>query len=177
MPKIIPHEIAIENLVYFIRGDKVMLDADLAKIYGVETKRLNEQVKRNINRFPKDFMFQLTEQEWESLRHQIGTSTNLKSQNATSNKGGRRTLPYVFTEHGTIMLASVLNSQQAITASIQVVRVFIKLREILTENKNLEKKLMELENKFDYKFEDVYKAIRYLMTNTSHVTTTKKGIK
>ncbi|MCA0427373.1 MAG: ORF6N domain-containing protein [Bacteroidetes bacterium] len=177
MPKLIKSFTPIENLVYFVRGEKVMLDSDLARIYGVETKMLNRAVKRNLSRFPDDFMFQLTAQEWETLKYQIGTSTPLEAQSASSNWGGRRTLPYVFTEHGAVMLASVLNSQQAIAASIEVVRVFIKLRELLSENKILEKKIQELEDKFDYKIEDIYKAIRYLMTTNSHITTAKKGVK
>src|SRR5688572_13592479 len=107
----------IENKIYLIRGQKVMLDSDLAVIYGVETKILNRAVKRNLNRFPTDFMFQLTDVETESLRFQIGTSTK--------GRGGRRYLPYVFTEHGAVMLASVLNSQTAIEASIKVVRAFV----------------------------------------------------
>src|SRR5882724_11823961 len=112
----------IERRIYLLRGQKVMLDADLADIYGVSTKRLNEQVKRNLDRFPKDFMLQLTKEEVVALKSQIATSN--------TSRGGRRTLPYAFTEHGTIMLASILNSPTAIHASIQVVRVFVRLREI-----------------------------------------------
>lgn len=152
-------ETPVEELVYLIRGEKVMLDSDLAMIYGVETKRLNEQVKRNTGRFPDDFMFQLTQKEWEAL----------KSQNATSIKGGRRTLPYVFTEHGAVMLASVLNTKQAIVASVQVVRVFVKLREILSTHKQLAQKLAELENKYDSQFKKVFAALRELMS-TNKVT-------
>lgn len=103
----------IERAILLIRGRRVMLDADLAAIYGVPTKRLNEQVKRNIDRFPEDFMFQLTQEEFEALRSQIATSK-------TAGRGGRRTLPYAFTEHGAVMLASVLNTPIAVHASIQV---------------------------------------------------------
>lgn len=106
----------VVNKIYLIRGQKVMLDNDLAELYGVETKRLNEQVRRNIERFPEDFMFQLAENEWEILRSQI----------ATSRWGGRRKLPSVFTEHGVLMLSSVLNSRQAVQVNIQVVRVFTR---------------------------------------------------
>jgi len=173
----------IENLVYFIRGEKVMLDVDLAFLYGVETKRLNEQVKRNQNRFPLDFMFRLTKEEWTSLKSQIATSKNepeLKSQNATSKRGGRRTIPYAFTEHGAVMLASVLNSPQAIDASIQVVKVFIKLREILSTHKQLADKLNELENKYDSQFREVFMTLRQLMEipkeKTQHLIL-KKGVK
>ena len=113
---VIPDE-AVINKIYFIRNEKVMLDSDLAELYGVETKRVNEQVKRNIDRFPEDFMFQLTEIEFE----------NLKSQIATSNWGGRRTLPYAFTEHGVLMLSSVLNSDVAIKVNIHIMRVYTKI--------------------------------------------------
>ena len=173
----------IENLVYFVRGEKVMLDSDLACLYGVETKRLNEQVKRNTGRFPVDFTFQLTENEWDTLKSQIATSNNylgLRSQSATSGRGGRRTLPYVFTEHGAVMLASVLNSPQAIAASIQVVRVFIKLREVLSTHKQLADKLKEMETKYDNQFREVFITLRQLMEipkeKVRHLIL-KKGIK
>jgi hypothetical protein len=112
---------SIADKIYFIRGQRVMLDSDLAEVYSVTTKRLNEQVKRNIERFPEDFMFQLTEQDIEGMRSQI----------ATASKRNIRFRPYVFTEHGAVMLASVLKSQIAIEASIQVVRAFIQMRTIL----------------------------------------------
>ena len=128
---IIPDTLVI-NKIYFIRGNKVMLDSDLAELYGEETRRLNEQIKRNIERFPTDFMFQLTENEFE----------NLKSQFATSSWGGRRKLPYVFTEHGVLMLSSVLNSKKAIAINIQIVRIFTQMREMLLANKDI---LIELE--------------------------------
>ncbi|HET6992393.1 MAG TPA: ORF6N domain-containing protein, partial [Bacteroidia bacterium] len=121
-----------DSMIYLIRGHKVMIDEDLARIYGVTTKRLNEQVKRNLDRFPKDFMFQLTEKEIISLRSQFATSNE--------GKGGRRYAPYVFTEHGAVMLASVLNSPVAIKASIQVVKAFVRLREMLIANKELAEK-------------------------------------
>jgi len=130
-----------------------MLDEDLARIYGVTTKRLNEQVKRNKVRFPDDFMFTLTNKELADLR----------SHFATSSWGGRRQPPNAFTEHGAVMLASVLNSPIAIEASIQVVRAFVKLREILADNKELAEKLANLENKFDHNFSVVFEAIRQLM--------------
>lgn len=127
----IPEEI-IASKIYQIRNQKVMLDNDLAELYQVETRRLNEQVKRNISRFPDDFMFQLTTEEWE----------NLKSQNATSSWGGRRKLPYAFTEHGVLMLSSVLNSERAITINIHIMRVYKRIREMLLTHKDV---LMELE--------------------------------
>ena len=143
----------IENRIYQIRGHRVMLDEDLAEIYGVETRRLNEQVKRNKERFPLDFMFQLTKTEFE----------NLKSQNATSSWGGRRTLPFVFTEHGTVMLASVLKSKKAVLANIQIVKAFVKLREIIASNRELAKRLDQMEQRYDKKFSEVFFAIRQLM--------------
>jgi hypothetical protein len=117
----------IQNMIYEIRGCQVMLDADLAKIYQVETKVMNQAVKRNIDRFPPEFMFQLTEKEYESLRSQIVTS-NLKSQIVTSSWGGRRKLPFAFTEHGIIMLSSVLNSKIAAQINIAIVKAFIDMR-------------------------------------------------
>jgi len=134
---VIPDEIFMDK-IYLIRGQKVMLDIDLAKLYNVETKRLNEQVKRNINRFPEDFMFQLSKTELE----------NLKSQIATSSWGGRRKPPNAFTEHVVLMLASVLNSERAIQTNIQIVGIFNKMREMLLTHKDLILKLDELEMKF-----------------------------
>lgn len=132
-----------------------MLDADLASLYGVTTKRLNEQVKRNRTRFPDDFIFQLTGQE----------VANLKSQFATSSLewGGRRKLPNAFTEHGAVMLASVLNSPVAVQASIQVVRAFVQLRGLLATHAELARQLDELERKYDAQFRVVFEAIRELM--------------
>jgi hypothetical protein len=157
MAKRIPQLIGIEQMIYFIRGQKVMLDSDLAAIYGVELKRLNEQVRRNSKRFPSDFAFQLDYQEF----------TNLKSQFATSSShGGKRKLPWVFTEHGAIMLASVLNSATAIEASVRVVRAFIHIREMLANNKALAAKFTELERRLDGHDEDLknlFDAIRELL--------------
>ncbi|MFN3758797.1 MAG: ORF6N domain-containing protein [Algoriphagus aquaeductus] len=123
------------QLIHKIRNQKVMLDSDLAEMYGVLTKRLNEQVKRNLDRFPDDFMFQLNQEEWE----------NLKSQIATASWGGRRTLPYVFTEQGVSMLSSVLNSPQAIQVNISIMRVFVKVREWALNYGELALKIKELE--------------------------------
>jgi phage regulator Rha-like protein len=158
----------IERMIIFIRGQKVMLDSDLAELYGVETKVLNQAVKRNIERFPEDFMFQLTGEEWEVLRCHFGTSNkpaDLRSQNVTSKdgRGGRRYPPYVFTEHGAVMLANVIRSDTAVNASIQVVRAFIRLREMLVSNKELARRLDELEKNYDAQFKVVFQAIRGLM--------------
>jgi hypothetical protein len=133
-----------------------MLDVDLARLYGVTTKRFNEQVKRNLRRFPADFMFQLTPAEHAHLRSQIATSSSAAH-------GGRRHLPYVFTEHGAIMAATVLNSRRAVEMSLVVVRAFVRLRQLLQSNIHLARKLEALERKYDGKFETVFEAIRELM--------------
>jgi leucyl aminopeptidase len=155
----IPKE-RIEQTILVIRGERVIFDADLAKLYGVTAKRLNEQVRRNRERFPEDFMFQLTKEEFA----EIGAS-NLRSQIATSRShGGRRYLPYVFTEHGAIMAANVLNSKRAVQTSVEVVRAFVRLRQMLASNAELARKLEELERKYDRQFKVVFDAIRQLMT-------------
>jgi len=177
----------IESRIFLIRGQKVMLDADLAELYGVETKVFNQAVKRNAVRFPEDFMFQLTSEEFADLRCQIDTS-NLRSQIVTSNnpsgRGGRRHLPYAFIEHGAIMAASVLNSPRAVETSVQVVRAFVRLRQMLSSSAELwmkqlairlgckrpqpsrwlSRKLATLEKKYDIQFKAVFEAIRELMT-------------
>src|SRR5882762_7047396 len=140
---------SIESAIYSLRGQRVMLDSDQAFIYGVTTKRLNEQLKRNRPRFPDDFAFQLTVQEFGTLKSQIATSS-LRSQFVTSTShGGKRKLPWVFTEHGALMLASVLNSAIAVQASLRVVRAFVRLREMVAANAQLAAKLEELERRFD----------------------------
>ena len=148
---IIPDEVVMSK-IYLVREEKVMLDSDLAELYQVETRRLNEQVKRNWERFPKDFMFQLTHEEWE----------NLKSQNATSSWGGRRKLPYVFTEHGVLMLSSVLNSERAIKVNIQVMRIYTKLRKMLLTHKDLLSKVNELEAKVSNQDKSIKQVFAYL---------------
>ena len=150
----------VVSRIFLVRGQKVMLDADLAELYGVPTGRLNEQVKRNIDRFPPDFMFQLNAREHDSLRSQFAIS---KEQ---AGRGGRRYLPYVFTEHGAIMAASVLDSERAVQVSIYVVRAFVQLREMLSSNKALARKLNELERKLtthDHAITELIEAIRQLM--------------
>ena len=154
---LIPTEI-IEQKIFVIREQKVMLDFHLAELYGVETKILNKAVARNVDRFPKDFMFQLNQGEWNSLRFQIGTSKK--------GRGGRRYLPYVFTEHGAVMLASILNSKNAVNASIYVVRAFVRLREILSTHKEFAQKLKELELKIETHDEQIlaiFEAINQLL--------------
>jgi hypothetical protein len=156
MKALIPVEL-IEKKILLIRGKKVMLDADLAELYQVETFNLNKAVKRNIDRFPQDFMFQLTKQEADSLRFQIGMSK-------TEGRGGRRYLPYVFTEHGVAMLSTVLNSERAVKVNIEIMRAFVRLRQMLASNAELARKLDALEKKYDAQFKVVFDAIRQLMT-------------
>ncbi len=135
----------VERQIYLIRGEKVMFDSDLAELYQVLTKNLNLAVRRNKDRFPKDFMFQLTKEESENWKSQIMTS-NLRLQFATSSYGGRRYLPYVFTEHGVAMLSSVLKSKQAVQMNILIIRAFVKLREMIAGNKDLANRMERVEN-------------------------------
>ena len=152
----------IEKRIFLIRGQKVMLDFDLAVLYGVSTKRLNEQVKRNFERFPEDFMFQLTENEFKN----IDKGLNLKSQIATSSWGGKRKLPYVFTEQGVSMLSSVLRSKTAIQVNIAIMRTFVRLKQIIALNKELSLKLEQLEIKIwqhDEEIKTIFLVIKQLM--------------
>jgi hypothetical protein len=161
----------IENAILMLRGQRVIIDADLARLYRVTTKRLNQQVQRNIERFPEDFMFQLSFGEAKSLRSQSATlneaSANSRLQIATLKHGGNiKYRPYAFTEHGAIMAASVLKTEQAVKVSVYVVRAFVKLREMLSAHKELAAKLAELEGKFDKHDEQIMcliEAIRQLM--------------
>jgi hypothetical protein len=151
----------IANLIFTIRDTQVMLDYDLAKLYNVETKRLNEQVKRNINRFPENFRFQLTQSEWEYLRSQIATTSN-QSQTVTSSQKHRATLPFVFTEQGVAMLSAVLHSDTAVNASIQIMNAFVKMRHIILDNSLISHRLDVIETKqsqADQKFEQVFRAL------------------
>ncbi len=150
---LIPTEI-IQNKIIILRGQKVMLDRDLAELYSVETKIFNQAVRRNIERFPEDFMFQLTEREYASLRSQIVTL-----------KRGQHSkyLPYAFTEHGILMLSSVLNSPRAVQVNIQIMRMFVKLREMLASHANLKKKIEVMEKKYDGQFQIVFTAIKRLI--------------
>lgn len=146
----------IERAILFIRSEKVMLDSDLAALYGVETFNLNKAVARNLDRFPADFMFQLTKEEWDNLRFQFGISSD-------STHGGRRYLPYVFTEQGVAMLSTVLRSTRAVQVNIAIMRAFVKLREMLSSHKDLARKLNDMEKKYDTQFKVVFDAIRQLM--------------
>lgn len=151
---LVPQEI-IESKILLVRGQKVMLDRDLAKLYRVPTRRLNEQVKRNEERFPIDFMFQLTKEEFENWRSQIAISN--------SEKMGLRRKPYVFTEQGVAMLSSVLNSKVAIQVNIQIMRTFTKLKEIIMTHKDLQRKIDDMERKYDQQFKGVFEAIKQLL--------------
>ena len=148
----IPPEL-IERRIFFLRKKRIMLSSDLAELYGVSVKALNQAVKRNTERFPNDFMFQLTAEEFEILKSQIVTS---------SWGGARRARPYAFTEHGILMLSSVLRSPRAIQVNIQIMRAFVRLRELLNSNAELARKLEELEKKYDQQFKVVFEAIRQL---------------
>jgi hypothetical protein len=144
----------IERRILMIRGQKVMLDADLAELYDVETKALNRAVGRNSSRFPADFMFELTSKEFENLRYQFGTS---------SSWGGRRSHPLAFTEQGVAMLSSVLRSPRAVQVNIAIMRAFVRLRKIMSSHRDLARRLDEMESKYDTQFKAVFDAIRELM--------------
>ena len=152
MNEVVPIENLI-NKIIFLRGHKVMLDSDLAELYGVETRILNQAIARNPERFPADFMYQLTNKEF----------TILKSQFVTSSWGGRRKLPFAFTEQGIAMLSSVLHSERAIKVNIAIMRAFVKLRELLLSNKELNQKMQEMEAKYDKQFRIVFEVLQQLM--------------
>ena len=154
MSALVPRE-RIEQRILVIRGHNVMLDSDLAQLYGVKVGRLNEAVKRNEDRFPSDFTFQLTKPEFENLKSQIAISS--------SKWGGRRHPPYAFTEQGVAMLSSVLRSKRAIEVNIAIMRTFVRLREMISSNKALARRLTDLEKKYDGQFRVVFEAIRELM--------------
>jgi len=156
----IPQEI-IENKILLIRGKKVMLDRDLAKLYGVQTKSLNLSVKRNIDRFPEDFMFKLNKIEYKNLRFQI----------ETSKRGGTRYLPYVFTENGIAMLSSVLNSKRAIQVNIRIMRIFTKIREIMIRHQNLQKRIDQMEQKYGKQIMTIFQVLKQLSEKISKTST------
>lgn len=162
----------LKQKIFIIRNQKVMIDSDLAELYGVQTKRLNESVKRNITRFPSHFMFQLTQQEWETLRSQFATSNE-----SLVNRGGRQYLPYAFTEQGVAMLSSVLHSEKAIQINIQIMDTFVKLRQFALENKELAQRLNQLEQYFikhskdvNSNFEEIYRTLDLLIDRTKPST-------
>ncbi len=152
----LPGQQSLAQLVHLVRGEKVLLDADLAMLYGVETGALNRAVKRNLDRFPADFMFQLSAPEWENLRCQIGIS---------SSHGGRRGTPYAFTEQGVAMLSSVLHSQRAVQVNIAIMRTFVQLRRLMDSNRDLARRIDALESRYDEQFSAVFDAIKQLITD------------
>lgn len=151
----------IQNRIYEVRGLKVMLDFDLAELYETETKYLKRSVRANIRRFPPDFMFELTKEEWELLRCNFSTSNQ---------RGGTRYMPFAFTEQGVSMLSSVLNSDKAIDVNIAIMRAFVFVRQYALSHKDLTEKIKEIENKYDTKFDDVYEAINYLLQKDQQLT-------
>jgi hypothetical protein len=165
---LIPAE-RIAKVILFLRGHKVLLDEDLAKLYGVSTKRLNEQVRRNRKRFPPDFMFELTDEESLALRSQIATLKRGRGRH-------RKYLPFAFTEQGVAMLSSVLRSDRAIQVNIAIMRAFVRLREILASHKDLARKLEEMERRYDSQFQIVFEAIRQLMAPAPPPQEKKKRI-
>lgn len=146
----------IERKIYLLRRQKVMLDSDLAALYGIETFNLNKAVKRNLERFPSDFMFQLTTAEARALRFQIGISNETK-------RGGRRYLPHVFTQEGVAMPSPVLRSSRAVQVNVAIMRAFVRLREILATNRELAAKVEEMEHRYDAQFKVVFEVIQKLM--------------
>jgi hypothetical protein len=155
----VPAEV-VESRIFNVRGHRVMLDSDLAGLYGVTTFNLNKAVKRNITRFPPDFMFQLIDEEAQSLRFQIGISK-------TRGRGGRRYLPYAFTEEGVAMLSSVLRSERAVQVNVVIMRAFVRLREVMITHKALAQKIEALEKRYDGQFKTVFDAIRRLMETSA----------
>ncbi len=177
MTQIIPKPETLAQLVFWVRGEKVLLDADLAMLYGVETGALNRAVKRNIERFPVDFMLQLTPEEWEDLKCQIGISSSpvavakgktlgaIRSQAvAASAHGGRRAIPFAFTEQGVAMLSSVLRSQRAVEVNIAIMRTFVQLRRLMDSNRDLARRIEAMETRYDEQFSQVFDAIKQLIS-------------
>ena len=157
------HLITIQNKIYEVNGIKIMLDFDLAELYEVETRVLNQAIKRNIDSFPEDFMFRLTTEEWEEISS--SQIVMMSSQIVMTSKRPKSALPYAFTEHGVTMLASVLKSPKARKMNIAIVRAFIALRKTLLNIENLKSQIQELETKYDKQFEDIFEAIQFLITD------------
>jgi phage regulator Rha-like protein len=171
--------VTIQNKIYEINGIKVMLDFDLAELYEVETRVLNQAIKRNIDSFPEDFMFRLAADEWESMSSQIVTtlsSSQTVMMDIPKNRTGKY-LPYVFTEHGVTMLASVLRSPKARKMNIAIVRAFVALRKTLLNIENLQTQIEALESKYDGQFEDIFEAIQFLMTENKEIATMNERVK
>uniref|UniRef100_UPI00404A5D1A ORF6N domain-containing protein n=1 Tax=Flavobacterium sp. TaxID=239 RepID=UPI00404A5D1A len=163
--------VMIQNRIYEVNGIKIMLDYDLASLYEVETRVLNQAIKRNKDSFPDDFMFRLTTEEWELLSSQIVTSSSqFVMMEIPKNRTGKY-LPYAFTEHGVTMLASVLKSPKARKMNIAIVRAFIALRKVILNIESLQNQMKDLETKYDHQFEDIYDAIQFLMTENKEIAT------
>jgi hypothetical protein len=184
MTNIAPQPENLAQLVFLARGEKVILDADLAMLYGVETGALNRAVKRNLDRFPDDFMFQLSNEDWEGLKCQIGISSAsgaasnnrknepLRSQIVTASMhGGRRGIPYAFTEQGIAMLSSVLRSPRAVEVNIAIMRTFVQLRRLMDSNRDLARKIEAMEMRYDEQFSAIFDAIKQLIADDQ----TRKG--
>ena len=167
MNQIIPKPENLAKLVFLVRGEKVLLDADLAGLYDVATKVLNQAVKRNLERFPADFMFQLTPDEWEGMRSQIVTSypgnNPMKSQTVTASRRKLTAIPYAFTEQGVAMLSSVLRSQRAVEVNIAIMRTFVQLRRLMDSNRDLRLRIEAMETRYDEQFSQVFDAIKQLI--------------
>ena len=183
MNQSIPKPENLAKIVFLVRGEKVLLDTDLADLYGVEARVLNQSVARNRSRFPDDFMFQLTTEEWTTMRSQIVTSSATTSTNSSqivmsspahtgltsqivmsNNRGGRRTLPYAFTEQGVAMLSSVLRSQRAVEVNIAIMRTFVQLRRLMDSNRDLARRIEAMETRYDEQFSQVFDAIKQLIS-------------
>lgn len=160
------HLITIQNKIYEINGIKIMLDFDLADLYEVETRVLNQAIKRNIDSFPEDFMFRLSKEEWEEISSSQ-TVMMMSSQTVMTSKRPKSALPYAFTEHGVTMLASVLKSPKARKMNIAIVRAFVALRKTLLDIDNIKSQIQELETKYDKQFEDIFEAIQFLITDNT----------
>jgi ORF6N domain len=181
---IVPKPENLASMVLAIRGEKVLLDTDLAELYGVEARALNQAVARNFSRFPGDFMFQLTAEEWEKVRSQTVTSSTVKGSNSSqavmsskaieslrsqtvisNGKGGRRYMPYAFTEQGIAMLSSVLRSQRAVEVNIAIMRTFVQLRRLMDSNRDLGRRIEAMEKRYDEQFSAVFDAIKQLIAD------------
>ena len=171
--------VLIQSKIYEVRGIKIMIDYDLAELYEVETRVLNQAIKRNIDSFPEDFMFRLTKEEWEKMSSQFvitSPSSQIVMMDLPKNRTGKY-LPYVFTEHGVTMLASVLRSPKARKMNIAIVRAFVVLRRTLLNIEDLKSQLSELETKYDSQFEDIFDAIQFLMTENKDIETRNERVK
>ena len=169
------HLITIQNKIYEVNGIKIMLDFDLAELYEVETRVLNQAIKRNIDSFPEDFMFRLSKEEWEEISS--SQIVVMSSQIVMTSKRPKSALPYAFTEHGVTMLASVLKSPKARKMNIAIVRAFVALRKTLLNIENLKSQIQELETKYDKQFEDIFEAIQFLISDNDRSDKKSERIK